>query len=854
MITAHKSSKSSPVVVVAGGGGFIGSFLCEALLSQGCQVICFDDSANNKKVNLKSCLKSPNFVLIEKNFDQVFLLDFPRDNLYLFDFTKSPEILKKLVILAKKNNSRIISVRRSQDKLPDNDYSNLHHYLIDEAYGPRMDLETNSQVTQLIKESLSGINSILAEPKNYSPIFVSDVVYGLIKTMFGLVGEKVIRAEGSKAKLIPKVSFSEGMAETLKYFQKNKIFKKKKIKKYRLGSLIIFIACLSLAVFSPFISLALSFRLGVNYLKKSKQAIMIGEFKQAEENAHLSRVIFNRGVKFSDGLQNLLDLVNFGNSAGKLKQFFNLAAQSAEVMEIGSGLGQEGKLLLAQVIQNRRLSDNNQNQNLDDLISSIKIKLDQLSLKLALIETEVNNNQTIRRLSRYSQTTDLVNQLVRNLPYLKKFIYQAQKGITLLPILMGKDQPKTYLVLLQNSAELRPTGGFIGSYALITFSEGKLADLEVKNVYEADGQLKGHVEPPPALKKYLDMANWYLRDANWSPDFPTTAQKTIWFLEKETGQSVDGVIGINLYMARQLLSAFDEIKLTDYQEVVTAKNLLEKAEYYSENNFFPGSTQKEEFLGALVRALFEKIRVADEKKLFQLGQAIWESFRSKDIQVTVNDSGAANILADLNWDGRIRETDIQTSANGYLDYLMIVEANVGVNKANYFVKRKVNHSVKIGSAGEVSEELKIVYKNESSSEKFPAGSYKNYLRILTPAGTRLETVKINGQLVDRKNIEEETISQKSAFGVLVTVPIKDETTVEFNYQLGSTIALDQGTAYLLYFQKQSGIEDDQIEIEFIPAPEVSVLSAVPPAVSLGQKYLFSQRFDQDLIFELRLKK
>jgi hypothetical protein len=846
MITARQNLKSNPVVIVAGGGGFIGSFLCEALLSQGCLVVCYDHSFG--KENLKTCLKSPNFVLVEKNFDQIFLQEFSRDNLYLFDFTKSSEILNKLVILANRNNSRIIAVRNSRDKLQDNDYSNLHYYLIDEVYGPRMDLGADSQVSNLIKKSITGTAPAMAGPKNYLPFFVSDVVYGLIKTMFGTMGEKVIRAGN------PKVSFSEGIAETLKYFQKNKKFSQKKIKKSRLGSPVIFITCLFLAVFSPFISLVLSFRLGISCLKNSKQEIMVGNFKQAEENARLSRAIFNHGMNFSSGLQNVLDLVNLGEPAGKFKQFFNLAVQSAEVMEIGSGLGQEGKQLFARVIQNRQLTADNQNQALGDLTSSMKNKLDQLSLKLALIESDINGNQAVRQLLRYSQTGNLIDELTRNMPYIKKIIYQAKKGITLLPILIGIDRPKTYLVLLQNSAELRPTGGFIGSYAIITFSEGKLADLEVKNVYEADGQLKGHVEPPPALKKYLDIANWYLRDVNWSPDFPAMAQKAVWFLEKETGQSADGVIGINLFMARQLLAVFDGIKLTDYQETITADNLFEKAEYYAENNYFSGSTQKEDFLGGLAGALFEKIKTADENKLFKLGQAVWESFQSKDILVSVNDLEAFNILADLNWDGRIRETNIQASANGYPDYLMIIEANVGVNKANYYVKRKVNHTVKIGLSGEVSEVLKIVYKNESLSEKFPAGSYKNYLRILTPGGTRLDTVKIDGQLVDRKDINEETIAQKSAFGVLVTVPVQQETTIEFSYTLDSRIVLDRETAYLLYFQKQSGIEDDQVKIEFILPPEVFVLSVNPPAVFLGQKYQFSRKFDQDLIFELMLKK
>ncbi|MCX6705358.1 MAG: DUF4012 domain-containing protein, partial [Candidatus Woesebacteria bacterium] len=80
----------------------------------------------------------------------------------------------------------------------------------------------------------------------------------------------------------------------------------------------------------------------------------------------------------------------------------------------------------------------------------------------------------------------------------ERFINLISKSRVLagsLPRLLGQDKSKTYLVLFENNMELRPTGGFIGSFGLVTFDGGRLSDLTVNDVYSADGQLNGHVEP-----------------------------------------------------------------------------------------------------------------------------------------------------------------------------------------------------------------------------------------------------------------------------------------------------------------------------------------------------------------------
>jgi len=111
-----------------------------------------------------------------------------------------------------------------------------------------------------------------------------------------------------------------------------------------------------------------------------------------------------------------------------------------------------------------------------------------------------------------------------------------------LPSILGQDTNKNYLILFENNMELRPTGGFIGHTVLQNFGGGKLNGLDINDIYSADGQLKGHGEPPAPIKNYLGEANWWFRDSNWDPDFPTSAERAEWFLNKEMDQNFDGVI------------------------------------------------------------------------------------------------------------------------------------------------------------------------------------------------------------------------------------------------------------------------------------------------------------------------
>ncbi|MFH1145878.1 MAG: DUF4012 domain-containing protein, partial [bacterium] len=97
--------------------------------------------------------------------------------------------------------------------------------------------------------------------------------------------------------------------------------------------------------------------------------------------------------------------------------------------------------------------------------------------------------------------------------------------------LAGYDGESNYLIMIQNSSELRPTGGFFGTYSFITMKEGKLIKFVTDNIYSLDYNAKDKMNKiaPPPLQKYVKQWQWFLRDANWYPDFPTSARQVIDF-------------------------------------------------------------------------------------------------------------------------------------------------------------------------------------------------------------------------------------------------------------------------------------------------------------------------------------
>jgi hypothetical protein len=473
-----------------------------------------------------------------------------------------------------------------------------------------------------------------------------------------------------------------------------------------------------------------------------------------------------------------------------------------------------------------------------------------------------------RLMSEFSLARTSFDESYRSLPYFLQVRIQKYKklfddyqqslndiypSLELLGFVMSQKKMQL-LVLLQNSAELRPGGGFIGSYALLTLEEGRMIDYDVNDVYTADGQLEGHVDPPEVIAQNIDVDGWYLRDSNWSPDFQLNGRNASWFFEKETGVVVDGVIGVTLEAAKNLLASIGEVHLPGFNETVSADNLFAKAESYSEKNFFPGSTQKQDFLGELFDQMLINLQQGNYQKT-QLAMSIIKSFREKEALLWFESEYLNTLATQQNWSGAIRQFNPATP-DTIADYLYISEANVGVNKANYFLNRAIEKKVYFEDSVSFHE-LSIKYENVSKSHDWPSGDYKNYLRILIPEDYKVNKIYTVGsdsvqKEISLEDVDFEKISNKQSVGFLVNVPINSRVTVKFEYS--QSISFGDNIRWVSYWQKQPGFGSTPVTL-YLSFPDNFAPTQVEPVATVtAEGVVFNKNLNEDSLFALELMK
>lgn len=342
----------------------------------------------------------------------------------------------------------------------------------------------------------------------------------------------------------------------------------------------------------------------------------------------------------------------------------------------------------------------------------------------------------------------------------------------------------SYLILLQNNTELRPTGGFIGSYALVSWKKGKIKNIQVNDIYETDGRIKGHVEPPEPIQEAFQLGEWRLRDANWEADFNESGQKLNWFFDKAGIKDYQIVVATNLLVFEELIKLLGGVELTDYGEVITAENLWMKAQYYAEYSFFPGSKQKKEFLSDLAFTVKEKLIKSDVLTKFRLINLMGRMFSEKQIMLWAKNKDLENIFDNFGWSGKLRSAKCPWYTKDCIsESLAINEANLGVNKANCCVDRQVRLVIsREGSL--IKHNLEIKFKNNSNNEW--GGKYKAWVRIYAP---------------NPGNVQ----------GFWAEVPVGEEKTYSVGYDL--SVNQNDGPIELL-IQKQSGIKSILMEIEY----------------------------------------
>jgi len=392
----------------------------------------------------------------------------------------------------------------------------------------------------------------------------------------------------------------------------------------------------------------------------------------------------------------------------------------------------------------------------------------------------------------------------------KALLAEHLPWLQLAPYLAGQISDGRFLLILQNNDELRPTGGFIGNYGLLELRDGQVINLETHDSYHLDMPAQDYFKPaPPAeLNKYLGVRQWFLRDANWSPDFPTTARQVRYFYQEQTKAiakatttaRIDGVIAITPAIVEDLLGLVGPITVED--QTYDQQNFVELLQYRVEmsyDNYGVTSWNRKEVINDVIRELEKRLLALPASRWTEVARIITKNLERKNILLYSDNQAVQQWLVQQNWAGQARSFDG--------DYLWVIDANLAAFKTDAVVDKQINYRL-YQSGGQWLVELRLTYKHNGGFD-WRTTRYQTYTRVYAPLGS---------QLISQAGYKDAaTTTQefgKTVFGGFIVVEPKKTKEIKLVYRLPDSVTklLEQGRFELL-LQKQPGRQRTSLSLE-----------------------------------------
>jgi hypothetical protein len=450
-------------------------------------------------------------------------------------------------------------------------------------------------------------------------------------------------------------------------------------------------------------------------------------------------------------------------------------------------------------------------------------------------------------------------------------LQQSIVGALLAPELLGADGARTYLLLIQNEDELRATGGFISAVAQARVENGQVRLLEFEDSYAVDDFSQPYPEPPEPLWKYMQADLWVFRDSNWSPDFPTSARKAIELYAISREVELDGVIALDQEAIRLLVGAVGPLQVDGSPQPVTRDNVIPLAR----QAWSPEGTadsewwqHRKDFVGLVIDAAMRRAQGGvDRAGLLRLGQAAYRALRQKHLLVYLSDEDAAPLLTKANWDGALQQV------SG--DYLMVVDTNMGFNKANGLVKERLTYTVDLTDRNLPHAALVVHHEHPLTGWRGPCDHkprydrtyrqmmercYWDYLRVYVPSAAELSgatphavsaDVLLSGTPSPAEVMVQDTQTGHRVLETFLLLRPGEMLDTRFEYALPKGTLRCEGTTceYSLTVQKQPGTQAVPLHVQILMPSGASVSQSDPEpdtTPELALQYTLALQTDQQI--------
>jgi hypothetical protein len=456
--------------------------------------------------------------------------------------------------------------------------------------------------------------------------------------------------------------------------------------------------------------------------------------------------------------------------------------------------------------------------------------LNQAQLQFIEAQGQLDRATTARNQLNVENFSPEVRNLVLN--NVDPLIALMQDGLTIaheFPLVMGAtgEGPKTYLLLVQNEDELRPTGGFITAIGTLLVQDGKISNISFEDSSLSENWRMPYPAAPWQLHQYMNSPVLILGDSSWYTDYPTAALYAETLYSYTDSHSVDGVIAFDQQLLVQILAATGPLDLEGVAYPIDSGNVIaymRSAKTPTEKDLATPDWNNKVFISRIANALIGKIfngEIQPDRLVYTLLKALNEHH----LLLKLDNPAMTFLLARHRWDGAVRPK------SG--DFLMVVDSNIGFNKTNAVVESSLGYEVNLTDLQSPTGSLTQIHRNNASATickhwykiRLPGENdypitdcYWNYLRVYLPGGSAL--LEANPQFVPanwmilKQNVPaqvdtlDEGIDGVQAFGTLQVVPGGQSLMVNLSYSLPAGILQElPGTDHYLYHllvQKQPG--------------------------------------------------
>lgn len=341
----------------------------------------------------------------------------------------------------------------------------------------------------------------------------------------------------------------------------------------------------------------------------------------------------------------------------------------------------------------------------------------------------------------------------------------AANASEITPGMLGAKAPRNYLLMIQNNAEARASGGIPGALAVLNFDSGKLTLGSQSSASDVGIMSPTLPLDPEQQQIYSGRLGKYMQDVNLTPDFPTAASTAQAMWERKTGQRVDGVISIDPVALSYILDATGPVKITHPELIALASRGL------------PTELNRQNVVKTLLSDVYAKIQQP------KLQDAYFAGVAQETFVALSNGNGEAKGLIKgltkgvqegrvLVWSGQPAEQSVisKYALSGSIAGPSVAPAQFGVYfndgtgaKMDYYVKRTVQLVKECTKDGYEETTVRVTSTNTApvdAATSLPAyvtgggafgvapGSVQTNIVAYGPVQANMETAKLDGQRAD----------------------------------------------------------------------------------------------------------